>query len=128
VNASDICANRKQPLLKEKRELQERISQATRYTRWAVIGLIAGIVLITLGLITPFPAFFIIGYTAFIVCTGISSFLTVLKWQYGRALKKEIAPARKLPSMEICPRCGTEVEKNVKYCPKCGKMIQTKKN
>jgi hypothetical protein len=116
------------PMLKEKRESQEKIAQATRYTRWAVTGLIAGIALIILGLATPFPAFFIVGYTAFIVCTGISSFLTVLKWQYGKTLKRESASATKPSSTEVCPRCGTEVKKGLRYCPRCGKMIQTRKS
>lgn len=87
-----------------------------------------GVILITLGLVTPIPAFFIIGYTVFIVCTGISSFLTVLKWQYGKALKERVESAEKPSSIEVCPRCGVGVEKGVKYCPKCGKMMQTKKS
>lgn len=112
--------------LKKKKELQEKISEANRFRRIAIAGLIVGVAFIFLGIVL-FAALFIIGYTIFIICTGTVSFLTVLKWLYSKALKTEMEEKTKPPPTNLCSRCGTRVRKNTKYCPKCGKKIQTKK-
>jgi len=112
---------------KKKKELQEKISEANRIRRIALLGLIMGIVLIVLGMLV-FEPLFVIGFTIFIICTGIISFLTTLKWQNTRALKKGTDEKEKPPPISVCPRCGAKVGKNLKYCPKCGKKIQAKKH
>ncbi|MFQ6068208.1 MAG: zinc-ribbon domain-containing protein [Candidatus Bathyarchaeia archaeon] len=111
---------------RKKKELQEKISATIRPRKIAIVGLIVGLVFIVLGQLLLLPALFIVGYTVFIICTGIYSFLSVLRWQYARALKMEMEEAKPPPISE-CPRCGTKVGKNVKFCPKCGKKIQAKK-
>ncbi|MFP3984582.1 MAG: zinc-ribbon domain-containing protein [Candidatus Bathyarchaeia archaeon] len=111
---------------KKQSKLTEKIAEANRFRRIAVLGLTVSIPLIFLGQLF-LPVLFIIGYTVFIVCTGITSFFTVLKWQYGKALKQEREEKEKPPPAILCPRCGVEVGKTVKYCPKCGKKIQAKK-
>jgi ribosomal protein S27AE len=113
--------------LRKKKELQEKISETNRARRIVVAGLIAGLTLTVLGLML-FTLLFIIGFTVFIICTGIASFLTALKWGYSKALKIEIEDKTVSLPTRLCPRCGTEVRKKVKYCPKCGKEIQTKKH
>jgi len=114
-------------LSKKKKELQEKISEADRFKRIALLGLIIGIVLIVLGLLM-FEPLFILGFTIFMICTSITSFLATLKWQYARALKMETKKKEKPPPINVCPRCGTKVEKSLKYCSKCGKKIQAKKH
>lgn len=113
--------------MKKKKELQEKISEAVRYRKMAIIGLIIGIVSSVVGMVLSHPPLFIVGYTVFIICTGITSFLTVQKWQYAKALKKGVEEEKKPLPSNLCPRCGAEVGKDEKYCPKCGKKIQVKR-
>jgi len=112
--------------MRAKKELREKISEADRYRRMSFFGLVVGIVMIVLGLLL-FPALFIIGFTVFIICTGITSFLITLKWQYVKALKALMKEAKPQP-INVCPRCGAKIKRNTKYCPKCGKQIETKKH
>jgi len=112
--------------LRRRRELEEKISGENRIKKIAVAGLIAGVALIITGLLF-FPPLFVIGYTIFIICTGITSFTSVWKWMYGKTLKAEMKEKEKQPSAILCPRCGAEVGKNERYCPKCGKKTRTKK-
>ena len=112
---------------KNRKELQEKISEANRRRKIVIVGLIVGLVFIILGQLAQFPIFLIIGLTIFPICTGITSFLTILKWLYAKALKKEMEEKAKPPPVTVCPRCGTKVRKNTKYCPRCGKKTQTKK-
>jgi len=114
-------------LSKKKKELQEKISEADHFKRIALLGLIVGIVLIVLGLFM-FEPLFILGLAIFMICTGITSFLATLKWQYARVLKMEANEKEKPPPINVCPRCGIKVEKSLKYCSKCGKKIQAKKH
>jgi uncharacterized paraquat-inducible protein A len=109
------------------RRLQEKIAGAKRLRKMAFLGLAVGVALFMVGLLLPFGILFLVGYTVFMVCTGASSFLTVMKWQYTKALKTETEKREKPSPKNLCSRCGTEVEKNEKYCPKCGKKAQTRK-
>ncbi|HUV97997.1 MAG TPA: zinc-ribbon domain-containing protein [Candidatus Paceibacterota bacterium] len=109
------------------RELQEKIAGAKRVRKMAYIGLALGVAAFLAGLLLQFPLLFIMGYTVFIVCTGIGSFITILNWQYNKALKAQMEKREKPPAESICPRCGMEVDKNERYCPKCGKKIPTRK-
>ena len=115
-------------MLRKEKEAIEKIPEVRRFRKMAIIGLVIGVPLIVLGQLLSFSAFFIIGYTALVICVGITSFLTVLNWQYTKALKTEAEKETKPQPMNVCPRCGTEVEKNIKYCPKCGKKVQIKKH
>jgi len=110
-----------------KRELQEKIAGAKRVRKMAYIGLAVGVAVFLAGLLLQFPLLFIMGYTVFIICTGIGSFITILNWQYNKALKAQMEKREKPPAESICSRCGTGVDKNEKYCPKCGKKISTRK-
>ncbi|MGB9135394.1 MAG: zinc ribbon domain-containing protein [Candidatus Bathyarchaeia archaeon] len=110
-----------------KRELQEKIAGAKRVRKMAYIGVALGVAAFLTGLLLQFSLLFLVGYTVFIVCTGIGSFVTVLNWQYNKALKAQMERSEKLPVESVCQRCGTEVDKSEKYCPKCGKKVQTKK-
>jgi hypothetical protein len=112
--------------LRKKKELREKISETNHVRRIAVAGIIIGVTLTLSGLIL-FTPLFILGFTVFIICTSIASFLTVLKWGYSKALKMkmEIEETVSLP-LRVCPRCGAKVRKKVKYCPQCGKEIQAK--
>lgn len=109
------------------RKLQEKIAGAKRVRKMAYIGLAIGVAAFFAGLLLPFPLLFVIGYTVFMVCTSIGSFITILNWQYSKALKAQMKKREKPPAESICPRCGMEVDKNEKYCPKCGKKIPTRK-
>jgi uncharacterized paraquat-inducible protein A len=109
------------------RKLQEKIAGAKRVRKMAYIGLAIGVAAFFTGLLLPFPLLFVIGYTVFMVCTSIGSFITILNWQYSKALKAQMKKREKPPAESICPRCGMEVDKNEKYCPKCGKKIPTRK-
>ncbi len=111
----------------KRKELQEKISKTNRRRKTAVVGLIVGVVLIILGLLS-FTLLFIIGFTIFITCTSIISFLTTLKWQYAKILKMEMKEEDKQPLIIECPRCGTRVDRNEKYCSKCGKNVKVKTN
>ena len=108
------------------RRLQEKIAGARRLRKMAFLGLAVGVALFIVGLMLS-EILFLVGYTVFMVCTGAISFLTVVKWQYTKALKSETEKKEKPPTKNLCSRCGTEVEKNEKYCPKCGKKAQTSK-
>jgi uncharacterized paraquat-inducible protein A len=110
-----------------KRELQEKIVGAKRVRKMAFIGLAVGVAAFIVGLLLQFPLLFIMGYTVFIICTGIGSFITILNWQYNKALKAQMEKRERRPAESICPRCGTKVDKNEKYCPKCGKKTPTRK-
>lgn len=79
------------------------------------------------GLWLPFPILYLVGSTVLIVCTGISSFVTVLNWQYNKALKAQVEKRERPPVGNLCPRCGTQIDAKEKYCPKCGKKVQTRK-
>jgi ribosomal protein L32 len=109
-----------------KRELQQKIAGAKHVRKMAFIGLAVSVAVFLSGLLLPFTLLFIVGYTVFIVCTGIISFVTILNWQYSKALKAQVK--KKAPAASVCPRCGTAVDKNEKYCPKCGKKITAKKH
>ncbi|UCE96832.1 MAG: zinc-ribbon domain-containing protein [Candidatus Bathyarchaeota archaeon] len=111
---------------KKKKELQGKISETSHYRKIAVAGLIIGIILIILGQLPQLPALFIIGYTLTFICTGATSFFTVLKWQHSKALEKEIEQETKPPPVTACPRCGTTAKANATYCPKCGKKFKAK--
>jgi hypothetical protein len=111
----------------KRKELQEKILKTHRRRKMVLAGLIIGIALTILGQLLSFTAFYITGFTIFIICTGATSFFTILKQQYAKALKTEMEEEAKPPSVNMCPRCGTKVRKNLKYCPKCGKKIKTKK-
>ncbi len=111
----------------DRRELQKKIAGAKRVRRMAFTGLAIGVTVFLVGLVLQLSPLFLVGYTVFIVCTGISSFVTVLNWQYNKALKAQLERSEKLPVESVCQRCGTEVEKSEKYCPKCGKKVQTRK-
>lgn len=92
-----------------------------------LVCLIIGITLIIIGQLLSFTALYITGFAVFTICTGATSFFTILKQQYAKALKTEMEEEAKPPPVNVCPRCGTKVRKNVKYCPKCGKKIKAKK-
>jgi len=109
---------------KRRLELAGKIEQINRRRKIAIFGLILGVALITVGQLLYFPALFIIGYTVFIICTGIASFLTAFKWLYARGPKGELRSGKS--PVGSCPRCGTEVGKGTKYCKKCGKKIHLK--
>jgi uncharacterized paraquat-inducible protein A len=111
-----------------KRELQQKIAGAKHVRKMAFIGLAVSVAAFLSGLLLQFTFLFIIGYTVFIVCTGVSSFVTILNWQYNKALKAQVKKGEKPPAESICPRCGTPVDKNEKYCPKCGKKMSTRKH
>jgi uncharacterized paraquat-inducible protein A len=111
-----------------KKELQKKIAGAKRVRRLAFAGLAVGVTVFMVGLVVQVSILFLVGYTVFIVCTGISSFTTVLNWQYNKVLKAQIENREKSPLEIVCPRCGTHVDKSEKYCPKCGKKIQTRKS
>jgi len=115
-------------LMKKRKELQEKILETNRRRNIVITGLIVGIALAILGQLVPFPALSIIGFTIFTICTGATSFFTVLKWQYAKTMKTEMEKEAKPPPVDVCPRCGTRVRKNKEYCPKCGKKIKTKKS
>ncbi len=111
--------------MKKKENMQEKISEANRVRKISMTGLIVGLIFVFLGQLL-LPALYIVGYAVFIVCTGVTSFTTVLKWQYAKALKMKIEEKERPPPQPVCSRCGTKTRKGVKYCPKCGKKIQTK--
>ena len=111
----------------KKKELQEKISETNRRRKMVLAGLIVGIALIILGQLLSFTAFYITGFAVFTICTGATSFFTILKQQYAKALKTEMEEKAKPPPVNVCPRCGAKVRRNVKYCPKCGKKIKAKK-
>ena len=67
------------------------------------------------------------GYTVFMVCTSIISFITILNWQYSKTLKVQMKKRGKPLGENICPRCGVRIDRNEKYCSKCGKKISTRK-
>ena len=114
-------------MYKKKRELSQKIKEGDRLRRIAIFGLVAGVILTVIGQLLPFPAFFIIGYTVFIICTGVISFLTVFRWFYSRTIREQATPQAK-PDKLFCPRCGADIVGKLRFCPKCGKKLQTKKH
>lgn len=112
-------------LIRKKRlELARKIEQINRRRKMAMIGLVLGVALITVGQLLYFPALFVVGYTVFIICTGVASFLTAFKWLYARGSKAEIKGVE--PPVDSCPRCGAEVREGTIYCKRCGKKIRLK--
>jgi DNA-directed RNA polymerase subunit RPC12/RpoP len=110
-----------------RRELQGKIAGAKRVRRAALLGLGVGVAAVFAGLLLQVSILFLVGYTVFIVCTGITSFVTVLNWQYNKALKTLMERSEK-PTVETkCSRCGTQVDADEKYCPKCGKKVPARK-
>ena len=109
------------------RELQGKIAGAKRVRKMAYFGLSVGVAAFFAGLLLPLSILFLVGYTAFLVCTGIVSFVTVLIWQYNKALGTQRKTSERRPVERTCPRCGRQVDENEKYCPKCGKEVQTRK-
>ena len=93
----------------------------------AFFGLGVGVAAFLAGLLLPSSVLFLVGYTAFLVCTGIVSFVTVLIWQYNKALTTQRKTSEPRRVERTCPRCGTPVDETEKYCPKCGKKVQTRK-
>lgn len=110
-----------------RRELQQKILGTKRVRKIAYIGLVVGVVVVLLSLLLPFSLLFILGYTVFIICTGISSFTIILNWQYNKALKAQTKKTGEPLAKRTCSRCGMAVDKTEKYCSKCGKKTPTRK-
>lgn len=109
---------------KKRLELAGKLKQINRRRKIAIVGLILGVALITAGQLLYFPALSIVGYTVFIICTGVVSFLTAFKWLYARGFKAEIKGVES--PVDSCPRCGAEVKEGSIYCKRCGKKIRLK--
>ena len=112
-----------------KRRVEKPTSNLNRIRNFSIAGLFLGIALIILGPRSPAPdlgpALFLLGYTVFLISTGVASFITIFKMLYPRAQKKKIAKAEQ-PRSNLCPRCKGEVEKGRKFCSNCGKQISVK--
>ncbi|UCG36610.1 MAG: hypothetical protein JSV64_08450 [Candidatus Bathyarchaeota archaeon] len=111
---------------KAKKELQHKISEADRYRRAALAGLILSAPLIILGILLSLDALLILGYAIFITCTAITSFFTAMRWQYAKTLRSLMKEAQKTTSVNECPRCGTRITKHSGYCRRCGKKINVR--
>jgi len=111
----------------KRRESERKILETKRLRRLALYGLVLGVSLIFLGILTWLPLLLIIGYTCFVLCTGIFSFFTVLNWLSVKSLEREhkVETERKT-SYRSCPRCGAKMKKDVDHCRKCGKKMLTK--
>ena len=111
----------------KRRESERKILETKRLRRLALYGLVLGVSLIFLGILTQLPLLLITGYTCFVLCTVIFSFFTVFNWLSVKSLEKEhkVETERKT-SYRSCPRCGAKMKKDVDYCRKCGKKMLTK--
>lgn len=111
-------------LFRRKRDLQEKIGEAHRIRNMGLVGVVVGTIFVGLGLLTPFSALFILGYTVLVVSLTVASCYSVMSWHYARMLRKETARPAETKPFIACPRCGKLAAKNTKYCPKCGKSIR----
>lgn len=111
---------------RNKEELRQKISYSKHLRKNVAFGLILGVVLVILGQLGPSPAIFVLGYTIFLACTAIISFLTALNWLYSKTYEKVQNEEEGLLLITTCPRCGVAIKKNRKFCQKCGKKIPSK--
>lgn len=111
----------------KRREAERKILETKLVRRLALYGLVLGMSFIFLGILTQLPPLLIVGYTCFILCTGIFSFLTVLNWLSEKPLEREYkVEMERKTSYRPCPRCGAKMRKDVDYCRKCGKKMLAK--
>ena len=112
---------------KNGKDLAKKISDIRRIRKKALLALIAGIVLAVLGQLGQSFIVLILGYSIFLVCTAMVSFLTVLNWLYSRTVHRKQTEERSHPKVIFCPRCGASTKKGQKYCRKCGKNIRVRR-
>lgn len=111
----------------KRREIEHKILETKRLRRLSLYGLVLGVSFIFLGILMLLPLLLIIGYSCFVLCTGVFSFFTVLNWLSVKPLKREHKAEReRKTSYRSCPRCGAKMRKDVDHCRKCGKKMLTK--